>query len=62
MKKSQNGDKTARIEYLHVQNFRALRDVEFKDLTPLPSRTSWREKPISRSRACRSLCQRATSC
>jgi len=25
----------ARIEYLHVQNFRALRDVEFKDLTPL---------------------------
>ena len=25
----------ARIEYLKVQNFRALRDVEFKDLTPL---------------------------
>lgn len=26
---------TARIEYLRVQNFRALREVEFKDLTPL---------------------------
>jgi predicted ATPase len=25
----------ARIEYLRVRNFRALRDVEFKDLTPL---------------------------
>ena len=25
----------ARIEYLKVQNFRALREVEFKDLTPL---------------------------
>ena len=25
----------ARIEYLKVQNFRALKDVEFKDLTPL---------------------------
>jgi predicted ATPase len=25
----------ARIEYLRVQNFRALREVEFKDLTPL---------------------------
>ncbi len=25
----------ARIEYLKVQNFRALRDIEFKDLTPL---------------------------
>src|SRR3954447_4773892 len=25
----------ARIEYLRVQNFRALADVEFKDLTPL---------------------------
>lgn len=35
MTKVQNGDKTARIEYLHVQNFRALRDVEFKELTPL---------------------------
>lgn len=27
--------KSARIEYLKVQNFRALREVEFKDLTPL---------------------------
>lgn len=27
--------KTARIEYLRVQNFRALKDVEFKNLTPL---------------------------
>ena len=25
----------ARIEYLHVENFRALRGVEFKGLTPL---------------------------
>ena len=25
----------ARVEYLKVQNFRALREVEFKDLTPL---------------------------
>ena len=25
----------ARIEYLKVQNFRALHEVEFKDLTPL---------------------------
>ena len=25
----------ARIEYLKVQNFRALRGVEFKNLTPL---------------------------
>ncbi len=25
----------ARIEYMRVQNFRALRDVEFKNLTPL---------------------------
>ena len=25
----------ARIEYLKVQNFRALREVEFKDMTPL---------------------------
>ena len=25
----------ARIEYLKVQNFRALRDVEFKELTPM---------------------------
>jgi predicted ATPase len=25
----------ARIEYLKVQNFRALREVEFRDLTPL---------------------------
>jgi AAA15 family ATPase/GTPase len=25
----------ARIEYLKVQNFRALREVEFKELTPL---------------------------
>jgi predicted ATPase len=32
---SQEGPKTARIEYLRVQNFRALREVEFKDLTPL---------------------------
>jgi predicted ATPase len=31
-----NGSRArARIEYLKVQNFRALRDVEFKDLTPL---------------------------
>jgi predicted ATPase len=30
-----SGLKTARIEYLKVQNFRALRDVEFKELTPL---------------------------
>ena len=28
-------DILARIEYLRVQNFRALRDVEFKDLKPL---------------------------
>jgi len=27
--------KTARIEYLRVQNFRALRNVELKNLTPL---------------------------
>jgi predicted ATPase len=27
--------KTARIEYLRVQNFRALRDVELKNMTPL---------------------------
>lgn len=31
---SPNETRTARIEYLKVQNFRALRDVEFKDLTP----------------------------
>ena len=31
-----NGTRSpARIEYLKVQNFRALREVEFKDLTPL---------------------------
>ncbi len=29
------GRAPARIEYLKVRNFRALRDVEFKDLTPL---------------------------
>lgn len=29
------GRATARIEYLKVRNFRALRDVEFRDLTPL---------------------------
>lgn len=29
------GASTARIEYLRVQNFRALRDVEFKAVTPL---------------------------
>ena len=28
-------DILARIEYLRVQNFRALRDVEFKNLKPL---------------------------
>src|SRR5713101_7453482 len=27
--------KTARIEYLRVQNFRALRNVELKNITPL---------------------------
>ncbi len=30
-----DGASTARIEYLRVQNFRALRDVELKDVTPL---------------------------
>ncbi len=25
----------ARVEYLRIQNYRALRDVELKDLTPL---------------------------
>lgn len=30
-----NSHAPARIEYLKVRNFRALRDVEFKDLTPL---------------------------
>ncbi|MFM7392982.1 MAG: AAA family ATPase [Cyanobium sp.] len=30
-----NSRASARIEYLKVHNFRALRDVEFKDLTPL---------------------------
>ncbi|GIW85678.1 MAG: ATPase [Isosphaeraceae bacterium] len=36
MNKSTNASTTPpRIEYLKVQNFRALRDVEFKDLTPL---------------------------
>ena len=30
-----NSRAPARIEYLKVRNFRALRDVEFKDLTPL---------------------------
>ena len=30
-----SSDILARIEYLRVQNFRALRDVEFKDLKPL---------------------------
>ena len=30
-----NSRALARIEYLKVRNFRALRDVEFKDLTPL---------------------------
>ncbi|MBI2857117.1 MAG: AAA family ATPase, partial [Chloroflexi bacterium] len=28
-------DMPARIEYLRVQNYRALRDVELRDLTPL---------------------------
>jgi len=32
---SQRPRALARIEYLKVQNFRALREVEFKDLTPL---------------------------
>lgn len=36
MKKPANVTRSpARIEYLKVQNFRALREVEFKDLTPL---------------------------
>lgn len=30
-----HGVSTARIEYLRVQNFRALRDVELKDMTPM---------------------------
>jgi predicted ATPase len=32
---TQRSHSPARIEYLKVRNFRALRDVEFKDLTPL---------------------------
>jgi predicted ATPase len=35
MKTAPTGKTPARIEYLKVQNFRALREVEFKDLTPL---------------------------
>jgi predicted ATPase len=36
MKKPQDKPRApARIEYLRVENFRALREVEFKDLTPL---------------------------
>ena len=31
----QQAIRPARIEYLKVQNFRALRDVVFRDLTPL---------------------------
>jgi predicted ATPase len=34
-KRKQSVPNLARIEYLKVQNFRALRDIEFKDLTPL---------------------------
>jgi predicted ATPase len=33
--RASNPSTPARIEYLKVRNFRALRDVEFKDLTPL---------------------------
>ena len=33
--KKTNRSAPPRIEYLKVQNFRALREVEFKDLTPL---------------------------
>ncbi len=32
---TRNSRAPARIEYLKVRNFRALQDVEFKDLTPL---------------------------
>lgn len=34
-RRASNSSAPARIEYLKVRNFRALRDVEFKDLTPL---------------------------
>ena len=34
-RKAARSSAPARIEYLKVRNFRALRDVEFKDLTPL---------------------------
>lgn len=34
-KRAKSPSGQARIEYLKVQNFRALREVEFKDLTPL---------------------------
>ncbi|MFO1307287.1 MAG: AAA family ATPase [Burkholderiales bacterium] len=34
-KRTKTPPSRARIEYLKVQNFRALREVEFKDLTPL---------------------------
>lgn len=34
-RRASNSSVPARIEYLKVRNFRALRDVEFKDLTPL---------------------------
>jgi predicted ATPase len=34
-KRTKTPTSRARIEYLKVQNFRALREVEFKDLTPL---------------------------
>lgn len=32
---SEDGSKPARIEYLRVENYRALKSVEFRDLTPL---------------------------
>ncbi len=34
-KRTNSSPERARIEYLRVQNFRALREVEFKDFTPL---------------------------
>jgi AAA15 family ATPase/GTPase len=34
-KKLRSGQQQARIEYLHVQNYRALKSVELKDITPL---------------------------